>query len=96
MSKFTEDVRNILYKNKEYVDERIESGIEQYRKGYCNLKFVDKNGNEVKNVKIKGELKKHAFNFGANLFMLDELETEEKNAKYKEYFKMRYYMCSDM
>ena len=47
MSKFTEDVRNILYKNKEYVDERIESGIEQYRKGYCNLKFVDKQGFEL-------------------------------------------------
>ncbi|MBQ2237132.1 MAG: endo-1,4-beta-xylanase [Clostridia bacterium] len=94
MSKFTEDVRNILYKNKEYVDERIESGIEQYRKGYCNLKFVDKNGNEVKNVKIKGELKKHAFNFGANLFMLDELETEEKNAKYKEYFKNLFNMAT--
>ena len=37
-------------------------------------------------LEIKAKQKSHEFRFGANLFMLDELETEEKNEKYKKHF----------
>jgi len=47
---------------------------------------VDKEGTPIPNAKIKLIQKSHEFRFGANIFMLDELETEEKNEKYKEYF----------
>ena len=73
--------------HKEEVNKRISEGIEKYRKGTARIKITDKDGNPVKNLKIKAVQKTHEFKYGANLFMLDELETEEKNKKYKEYFK---------
>ena len=72
--------------NKDFVDERIEKGIEENRKGDVTIVFKKSDGSAVDNVKITAELKRHDFHFGANLFMLDELETEEKNEKYKEAF----------
>ncbi len=38
------------------------------------------------NTAVKLCQKSHEFRFGANLFMLDELETSEKNQAYKQYF----------
>ena len=69
-----------------FMEDRIASGIEQNRKGWLKLKFVDTEGNPVENVRVKLEQKTHDFKFGCNLFMLDELETEEKNAKFKEMY----------
>ena len=65
---------------------RAAEGIERYRKGDGIVTVVDKEGNSVSNAKIKLTQKNHEFRFGANLFMLDELETDEKNEKYKKYF----------
>lgn len=79
--------KKFMESQKDYLDGVINDGIEKYRKGYAKLSFVDQNGNKVCNARIKGGLKKHHFKFGANLFMLDELETKEKNDKYKESFK---------
>ena len=42
-----------------------------------------KDGNNVSGVKISVKQKSHEFKFGANLFMLDEFENEEKNELYK-------------
>ena len=66
--------------------QRADEGIERYRKGDGRLTVVDKEGNPVPNAKIKLIQKSHEFRFGANIFMLDELETPEKNKKYKAYF----------
>ena len=71
---------------KDYVEDKVNSGIELYRKGYANITVKDENGNIIPNAKIKVNQKSHEFKFGANLFMLDELETPEKNEKYKKYF----------
>jgi GH35 family endo-1,4-beta-xylanase len=65
---------------------RAAEGIERYRKGDGVVTVVDEAGNPVSNAKIKLTQKTHEFRFGANLFMLDELETDEKNEKYKKYF----------
>lgn len=83
------DRRKILEKfeqQKEITKARVEAGIEQNRKGTVLLQVM-RDGKPVPNAKIHLKQKSHEFKYGANLFMLDELETEEKNKKYKEYFK---------
>ena len=83
------DRRNILElfeAQKDFVEEKISSGIEQHRKGNGKIKLIDKNGAPVISARIKLTQKSHQFRFGANLFMLDELETEEKNDAYKKAF----------
>ena len=94
MEKWRQKVRDILYQNREEIDDRVQNGIELYRKGYLKLHFVDKDGHPVQNVRIQGELKKHSFHFGANIFMLEELETPEKNRQYEEYFKKLFNMAT--
>lgn len=59
-------------KYKDYMDTRVNEGIEKYRKGDFKIKVTDKDGNPV-NAKISAELENHAFNFGANIFTLDTL-----------------------
>jgi len=73
-------------KQKDITKAITDAGIERYRKGNAHITLKDSDGNPLKNVKIKLKQKNHEFRFGANLFMLDELETKEKNEKYKEYF----------
>ena len=77
----------LFKENEDYVNDRVKNGIENNRKGYVKIKIADKDGNPVKGAEIKLLQKKHEFKHGANIFMLDELESEEKNEKYKQYFK---------
>ena len=72
----------------------VKENIENYRKGFANLKIVDKAGNPIKNAKIKAVQKNHEFKYGANIFMLDELETKVKNDLYKKYFKEAFNMAT--
>lgn len=65
-------------KQKDFMKDRVQSGIESYRKGNAGITVKDRDGNPVSNVKIRVTQKNHEFKFGANLFMLDELETDEK------------------
>lgn len=87
-------VLELFEEQKEFMEERINSGIEQYRKGYANILVKDSEGNPIPNVKITVNQKSHEFKFGANLFMLDELETEEKNEVYKKYFADTFNMAT--
>ncbi|MBQ7353836.1 MAG: endo-1,4-beta-xylanase [Clostridia bacterium] len=73
--------------NKDFFEKTVYPNIEKYRKGDIIVSVVDESGNAVKNAEIEMNQTKHEFKFGANLFMLDELETEEKNQLYKNYFK---------
>ena len=73
-------------KQKDITKAITDAGIERYRKGNAHITLKDSDGNPLKNLKIKLKQKNHEFRFGANLFMLDELETDEKNEKYKKYF----------
>lgn len=79
---------------REFWEDRVNHGIEQYRKGYADICVKDKDGNIVPDAKIKLTQKTHEFKFGANLFMLDELETDEKNEKYKKYFADTFNMAT--
>ncbi len=58
-------------------------GIEQYRKGDALLEIESDGATDI-TVHIRQ--KTHAFRFGANLFMLDEFESDEKNRIYREKF----------
>lgn len=91
------DRRKILEafeQNKDYMEERIQSGIEQNRKGYAEICVKDADGNAVPDAKISITQKSHDFKYGANLFMLDEFETEEKNELYKKYFADAFNMAT--
>ena len=79
-------VLELFEENAEFFNKKTSDGIEKYRKGNKKLRLLDKNGTPIKNSKVKLSQKTHEFRFGANIFMLDELETEEKNEKYKKYF----------
>ncbi len=66
---------------------RAQSGIEFYRKGNASFTLKTPNGEvlpEDTTVYIKQT--NHEFKFGANIFMLDEFECEEKNKIYREKF----------
>ncbi len=71
---------------REYVNEKTSYGIEHYRKGDAKITLIDKDGKPVKNAKVKIKQKSHEFRFGANLLLLDELETPEKNMAFRKYF----------
>lgn len=87
-------VLELFEKNKEYMEERINSGIEQNRKGYAKISVKDKDGNNISGAKISIKQKTHEFKYGANLFMLEEFENEEKNELYKKYFADAFNMAT--
>ena len=80
-------------KYKDYTEDRINLGIEKNRKGFAHITIKDEDGNLL-NGRIKIKQKNHAFKFGANIFMLDQLENEDKNNLYKEYFKELFNMAT--
>lgn len=66
---------------------REETGIELNRKGDAEITISVPDGQPMpENITLEVEQKNHEFRFGANLFMLDELETAEKNAVYRKKF----------
>ncbi len=75
-----------IYAEKEYMDKRVSEGIEKYRKGSMTIKVL-KDGKPLNGAKVKVTQKTHDFKYGANIFMLDQFENEEKNKLYREYFK---------
>jgi len=79
-------VLELFEAHKDFVDTKVNKGIEKNRKGDAKITVTDKNGNPIEGAKITASQKSHEFKFGANIFMLDELETAEKNEKYKKHF----------
>lgn len=82
-----EDIFKNFIRYEDETKERVACGIEGNRKGFAKIRLKDKYGNPIIGQKIKIKQKKHEFLHGANLFMLDEFENEEKNVRYKELFK---------
>lgn len=79
-------ILELFEQQKDYLEEKINSGIENNRKGTFNLKIVQKNGEPIPGAKVFVNQKSHEFRFGANIFMIDEFENEEKNELYKKSF----------
>ncbi len=68
-------------------DVRVKSGIETNRKSPMLVSFTDPKGKPCGNVHVEVHQKTHAFKYGANLFMLDEIPDDaRKNDEYKALF----------
>ena len=83
-----ENRRSVLEKFEEQsakTNARVAHDIEAYRKGDAKIAVRSKDGASVE-AEIKVTQKSHAFKHGANLFMLDDLGSEEKNQAYRKYF----------
>ena len=65
---------------KDYMNDRIATGIEANRKGFAFLTLTDEKGEAVKNAEIKIIQKTHDFKYGANLFMLTEQSFHHKTS----------------
>ena len=72
--------------NRDFMESYVNAQIEQNRKGTVKVSVKDKDGKPVSGSKIKIKQKNHEFRYGANIFMLDELETDEKNKIYRDEF----------
>lgn len=87
-------ILELFDEQRDYMEDKINSGIERYRKGFASIVVKDDEGNIISDAKIKLVQKSHKFKFGANLFMLDELESDEKNELYKKYFADAFNMAT--
>lgn len=72
--------------NRDFMDTTVKNNIETYRKGKAVISVTDEDGKPIENARITAKQLNHEFKYGANIFMLDELETEEKNDAYKKAF----------
>ncbi len=81
-----ENVLKFFEKERDFLDTVVKENTEKYRKGNARVLIVDENGLPLKNKEVKIRQRSHEFRFGANLFMLNELETEKKNREYKKRF----------
>jgi len=68
------------------IEERLHHTIENDRKAKAVIQVVDGTGKPVPGAKVRVNLRDHDFKYGANLFMLDEFECEEKNRIYRDTF----------
>lgn len=86
-----QEIRNAWFKEieaqKEATASRCERDIEKYRKGDKKIVLKNKDGKTLANKKVAVHQKSHDFNFGANIFMLDEFSEEKDNIAYRETFK---------
>ncbi len=80
--------------NKEAIDKRIAEGIERNRKGHCQIRFTDDAGKGLAGKRVKINQIYHDFKYGANIFMLDELDDVELNRLYKEEFKKAFNLAT--
>lgn len=81
-----QNLLELFHEKREETEKRIADGIEKYRKGDLEIRIKDKDGAPIKGARLTLSQKTHEFKFGANLFMLDEMESAEKNEKYKKAF----------
>ena len=65
---------------------RADRDIERHRKGDFELVLYDEKGELLKGAQVEAQMLDIDFNFGANIFMLGEYESEEKNRLYEEKF----------
>ncbi len=81
------DIYGYLKDGEAYYKTRTDRDIENNRKGDFELILIDKDGNPLKDGQvINAVMTDLDFNFGANIFMLGEYETNERNKEYEDKF----------
>lgn len=80
--------------SRDFFEHTVYPNIEKYRKGNMQIRVTDVAGKPIEGATVSVRQLSHEFKFGANLFMLDELETEEKNQIYKDSFKQIFNMAT--
>ena len=88
------NVLKYFEQNKDFFESTVYPNIEKYRKGDIKISVRDKDGYPISCDNMKIKQISHEFKFGANIFMLDEMETEDKNQAYKDYFKSVFNMAT--
>ena len=88
------EVLKTFLEQREVTERRVNADIEAYRKGDVTVTVTDREGKPLSGVRVKAVQKNHEFRFGANLFMLDELESEAKNLRYREAFAVPFNMAT--
>ena len=86
MSERAKQVLKYFEEQKDYLNVRVKSGIELYRKGSARIRVVDENGEPVRGAVIEAKEIKQTFKFGANTFMIDELDPPKKTRFIKRNF----------
>ena len=72
--------------NEDLISKRAKENIEKYRKGDFSVTLCDAKGEPLAGKTVKVTQKTHDFKVGANLFMLDQYETQEENTAFRELF----------
>ena len=66
---------------------RADRDIERHRKGNFKVSILDGERNHISgSALVKAKLTRLDFDLGANIFMLGEYDSEEKNRLYEHYF----------
>lgn len=76
------------------IEDRLNSCIESERKTRCKINLKNADGEPVKGAHVEVKQIKHAFRYGANLFMLDEIPESDKNEEYKRLFRETFNMAT--
>lgn len=82
---YNEAILKKIKEQQEFLNTTVQENIEKYRKGNAEITVLGENGEKV-NAEIGLTQKTHEFRFGANIFMLDEIEDAEINERYKKEF----------
>jgi len=77
-----------------FTEDKIFHGIEENRKKHAFLKIRKADGTIPEDAEIHVRQLDHEFRFGANLFMLNQLETAEKNRQYEDRFRELFNMAT--
>lgn len=81
-----ETILSAFRQQEDYMEGRIQRGIQEHRMDYAYLRFVDKEGHPLPHVQVEVKQISHDFKFGANLFMLGEYEDPHSNEAYQDAF----------
>ncbi len=79
-------IRKMLDECKDYYVERASRDIEKNRKGNFEISFTE-NGKPVSCADVSYSLKKIDFEFGCNIFMLDQYDDQARQQQYLEQWK---------
>lgn len=83
-----------FYEQKDFMEDKIKSGIEANRKGWFKINFIDSAGNPLKGGKVTVKQKTSEFKFGCNAFKLGCFKKDEQNADYEEKIKKLFNMVT--